>query len=137
MAMSSDQTGIRKGVLFVASATAVYAISNTNDVSWIIKLDGWKAWAFLVAGNLYFACMWYIHRNIIEPDTGQKHRRFFYKDEIVDTKKTDYGVDRYAGRVDGDVARQFMARSFTDFLSFIGVCGSLMGFVLPLNRKFF
>ena len=135
MAMSSHAQGIRRGVLASASVAVVYAVSHGGAVNWIVSLSGTSAWLFVLLANVYFAGSWYVERNLIKPDTDQHHDRFFYKRGIVHrNQKNAQGADKYfGGMVDGDDARQWMARTFTDGVSFVGCIVSVLGFWFALN----
>ncbi|VUX56313.1 protein of unknown function, partial [uncultured Woeseiaceae bacterium] len=65
MAMDEQQHRIRRNVLVTASIGVVFwASDNAGGIDWIIKLDGWKAWCFLLVVHLYYSIMWIFHRKI-------------------------------------------------------------------------
>ena len=124
MAMTREAQGIRKGVLVTMSIAVVLAASGATEVNWIISLKGIWAWLFVFLAHGYFSIMWYFHRKIF--DDSVPVANMFFCDGQVENKNTAKSegrkVDAYfLSNVDGVLARQWMARRFTDAAVFLGL----------------
>lgn len=127
MAVTAEQVGIRKSLLVTASVAVVFAASDATNVNWIISLSGVWAWLFIAVVHGYFSLMWFIHRQMFEPNKATHRQHFMVKNGIT-PKQAGNGVDYYfGGRYDGSVIRQLMARRFTDWVAVIGTLAILYG----------
>ena len=116
MAMDSQQHSIRKSVVATAVIGVVFAASDTEKINWVINLEGWLAWLFLLIAHVYYSLMWIFWRRLIyldDPTTGGGRRS-----PMAISEDTFLG-----GKVTGVKARMFIMRTLTDLVA-------LGGFVL-------
>ena len=129
--MDEQQHRIRRSILVTASIGIVFwASDNADGIDWIIKLDGWQAWGFLLLAHLYYSIMWIFHRKI-----------FIASQRAVNVDEADRMVggraaDRYFLRlIDGVEARMYMARGFTDLIAILGGIIIVINFLYWLEQS--
>ena len=78
---------IRKSVILTTMIACVFSASDSADgINWIVSLDGWKAWSFLLLAHSYYSIMWLLERqafreHVISPNgehlqRGMDHQKY-------------------------------------------------------------
>ena len=83
---------IRKSVILTTMVACVFWASDSSSggINWIVRLDGWKAWSFLLLAHLYYSVMWSLVRRhyrdfLISPDGEAGRIGVPYEEYLADS----------------------------------------------------
>ena len=132
MALSIEQHRIRRALLAIVSVAVVFwasydsrsnASQSDGGIHWIIDLEGWQAWLFLLLAHLYYSINWKLQRDLIYAGISEGNP--------VTTRPER---DHFLG-VKGEAWRKFLARGLTDVVALLGIIFILWNFLIAIDME--